>query len=54
MHVNEIIQKEERSQKHDQMLELVIVLFIILNEDQIDKILSDAYSVHFRTTLRLT
>lgn len=27
MHVNEIIQKEERSQKHDQMLELVIVLF---------------------------
>ena len=27
MHVNEIIQKEERSQKHDQMLELVIVLY---------------------------
>jgi len=26
VHVNEIIQKEERTQKHDQMLELVIVL----------------------------
>ena len=26
-HMNEILQKEERSQKHDQMIELVIVLF---------------------------
>ena len=27
MHMNEILQKEERSQKHEQMIELVIVLF---------------------------
>ena len=27
MHINEILQKEERSQKHEQMIELVIVLF---------------------------